>query len=498
MDGQAEHVNPASWPKPLAEVVENVSRRYLKLAKNERPANLNDLISYEDSQKITKIGIYPLPPEAIELIKSRAREQAKHVAQTLANGIPGVVTADHIVEPEPEDHGDAWEDPQDQKTKPGQFALNLISSPTFAANNYRPSWLVKRVLVANQPAIIGGPRKNLKTSILIDLGVSLATATPFLDVFDVYHRVKVAIISGESGEFAIQETSKRICQARGVNLPDADIFWGFKLPQLSDLTHLAALQEELEQHKIEVAIIDPLYLCLLAGISAKDKEASNLFDMGPLLQGISLACLKVGCTPILVHHTRKGGAKSFDMMDLEDLAFAGIQEFARQWLLVNRREAFKPDHPGTHRLWMQAGGSVGHSGAWGLDIEEGEQQDNFSGRKWDVVVRPASEIITEEENDHVHQKQRKDTNAVKTAADRILDALDKIDPNKIGTTKNKVKNLARVSTRDLDCGIQLLLDEGHIEEVEVQAAIGSKATRKCNGIRKKHVQECLPSRPCGP
>ena len=163
--------------------------------------------------------------------------------------------------------------------------IELIHSSEFAKAEYHQRYLVGNTLVADQPTMLGGRSKTLKTSLLVDMALSLGTGTKFLGEFEAVQST-VAILSGESGQFTIQETARRISDQKGIDLADAAVHWGFTLPQLGRDGDLVALGDAVLKHSIDVLIIDPAYLCLLAG-NVKGLQSSNVFDMGPLLLKLS-------------------------------------------------------------------------------------------------------------------------------------------------------------------------------------------------------------------
>ena len=73
--------------------------------------------------------------------------------------------------------------------------------------------------------------------------------------------------------------------------------------QLADPVEVAELQRGIRANKIKVVIIDPLYLSLMA--PGVDLQASNLYEMGPLLKNVAYACLQAGATPFLNHHASR-------------------------------------------------------------------------------------------------------------------------------------------------------------------------------------------------
>jgi len=305
----------------------------------------------------------------------------------------------------------------------GGFQPAFLTSAALEQLDARHRWLIKHVLVRDQPVLLGGPKKSLKTSVMLDAAISLGSGRPFLGKFEVPEKVRVAVLSGESGQITIRETALRIAKAKGVQLAACDVLWGFDLPRLGVEADLQMLSAALRDNQIGVVFIDPAYLCLLAGV--QEVQANNMFQVGPLLLRVARVCAEAGTTLVLVHHTTKMASlqkvQTGEPLELEDLAYAGFQEFARKWMLVNRRQKYEPG-TGQHLLWLNVGGSAGHSGCWGLDIEEGRLDDNFGGRRWLVQVRSVDEAFKAV----VQQKERAKDGKKKAKLDELKTKLRQV------------------------------------------------------------------------
>jgi replicative DNA helicase len=427
-------------------------------------------------------------------VAERLREQQAPRNGQLRRHAPAEDYGDEQISPELRDTpavfvpGDAADGAPAHERRPRagpQFSL--LNSADFAKADYRLEWLVRRLLVKGQPGIVGGPRKSLKTSVAVDLALSLGTGTRFLGCFEVPAKTRVVLLSGESGEAVLQETARRVSTSKGIDLAGADVLWGFRLPQLANVEHLDLLREALQQAGAGVVVIDPLYLCLIAG---SDLQASNMMMMGPLFMAVAQACLSVGCTPLLAHHFRQTRQDPYGEPQLEDLAFSGCQEFARQWLLLGRREKYQPGS-GSHSLWLVAGGSAGQSGGWALDIEEGVTGEDFTGRRWDVTVQTAGEARRAAEDDGDAAKFRKQAEQQQANDRELMAAIDRLTLRGEHLTSlgeaaagyTAARNMAGLSGRRMIQAVDRLLVAGAVRKVKVVVPTGV-AERTADGLQR--------------
>ncbi|MGE4002638.1 MAG: bifunctional DNA primase/polymerase [Planctomycetaceae bacterium] len=346
------------------------------------------------------------------------------------------------------------------------FKLPFLNAEQFAATDYRMQFLVKRVLVAGQPCIMGGPKKSLKTSLLVDLAVSLGTGRPFLGTFDVPQRVNVGVLSGESGGFTLKETANRIALSKGVLLSGSSTHWCFDLPMLSRPDHLQALMDIIRERAFEVVIINPAYLCLLDDERAE--SAGNVFRMGNALRQFAQVGVETDSTLILCHHSTKAAGRLLEPLELEDLSQAGFAEFARQWLLVSRREPFEYG-TGHHKLWLSIGGSAGHSGLYGVDVDEGVLKDDFTGRKWEVQVYPVGKLMMDKAAADAERKRTDAERQQQTYRQAIIEAMG-MTPD--GDTRTSIRDSAGINGKYFAKPFQSLIDDGTVIPCDITKTNG--------------------------
>ena len=315
----------------------------------------------------------------------------------------------------------------DEAASVGQIKNNIISCDDLLDTNADYNWIVENVLLADQPMIVGGAAKTLKTSISMDMALSIAAGGKFLGRYKA-HKRRVLFISGESGKGALANTIKAIAHAREMTRDDfrAFIHFSFRLPRLTNASDIANLKRDIEKRKIDVVFIDPLYMCLLQDSKL---QAGNLFDMGNAFSGICNACQDVGCTPVFLHHFNRKGSP-FARPTLSDLTQAGSSEFCRQHVLISRQKAYAAD--GIHDLYLVLGRE---GGCEHLDVRITETDAETKSRIW-KVESSVSTVVEKEAADARKDRQ------MRVKVNEVVKIIANLMKDKKETTSNAIKTEA--------------------------------------------------------
>ncbi|RIK72918.1 MAG: hypothetical protein DCC68_25720 [Planctomycetota bacterium] len=384
-------------------------------------------------------------------------DEVERIAASVARYEPDQITVAVV-----EDH---WSQMKGKSADKPSLAFLGITSKELATAKYELNYLIDGILVQRQPGVLAGPKKTLKTNISVDLAISLAQGGYFLNRFAVAKPTRVGVMSGESGAATIQETARRIAKSKDFTLEDCEnAFWCFDVPQLGNVLHTDALKAFIERHALEVLILDPTYLMM----TSIGDDAGNLFVVGSLLKSLADLAQQTGITPLLCHHLKKGVADPYEPAELENIAWAGFQEFVRQWILLNRRVRYDPDRGGHHELWMSVGGSAGHSANWGLNIDEGTRQDE-GGRRWDVEILTTGEAYTERESHSIEAQETRKQRSQQVRDDRNREAvLRALHQYPDGETPRVLREAAGVSGRVIQDQLEQLEMEMLVERCTVQ------------------------------
>lgn len=374
--------------------------------------------------------------------------------------------------------------------------FEFLSDDEFASGDYRPEWLIKNVLVKGEPAGIGGPMKAMKTSLAVDMAISLATGTPFVGTFEVPRAVPTAIVSCESGQATLVGTRKNVLKAKGFRSDYKSnlLHWCFDAPRFTDEAALELFVGLQADRGVSVAFLDPLYQML------GDVNAASIFDTGSRLGVVSKMFLAKGITPIILHHANRQLMPG-KQMQLSNLSHAGFAEFVRQFILVNRKDEYV-EGSGYHRLSMSIGGSAGHSGGYVVEIDEGKMEDDFQGRKWEVRVTKASDHYTKKtpeqrEAERFGKEQQTEQLEEKT----FLEKLDAVVLSGLPAMSiNELKSAAKWLTSRAKRVAHRMVEKGIVEPHTFKKATGPKIEgyRRTNDDRnqvnseKNPVNEELP------
>jgi hypothetical protein len=229
-------------------------------------------------------------------------------------------------------------------------------------------WLARGLLCQPTYGMLGGPRKTLKTYLLLFMGLGVAAGESIFGQFDVAEPATVVYYVGEGGRIPMTRRLERVAEAIGYNLKDLPLFLHFETEPMNSPVFQETLRRDLEELRPAAVIIDPFY-----AFHGTEVKAADLHQEGALLSSVSTPCAEAGASLLLGNHFNKTGTGN----GLDRITQAGGQEWSDTWMLVSHRS--EPDLDNGHfQLLLDIGSRQWGGAMWDLELHIG-RFDNDSG-----------------------------------------------------------------------------------------------------------------------
>lgn len=245
--------------------------------------------------------------------------------------------------------------------KSARSRFNLVFASDLLAQEPPPKkWIAKGIIRELAITFLTGPSKSLKTSLGVNIGVSVATGTECLGRFETEQR-RVLMLLGETPADDLYHMILRALEAKGLERSDIGDNLAVQtcdtgtMPQVSSRSDLMSLRRAVNDHRAGLVISDPLYLM------AEGLDFAKLSEVGPRIR--ALADAVAPATLLVMHHTTKGESRQTGkVLDMSSGSGVGLHESCGGWICVNRESEFDPSASEWHELNASYGGRGGHGG----------------------------------------------------------------------------------------------------------------------------------------
>jgi len=180
----------------------------------------------------------------------------------------------------------------------------LMSNPDTS-----PGWLIKDCWTKNSHGIIAGEPKSFKSTLAMDMAISVASGKPFLGEYEVWQTGPVIIVQNENADWIMRSRMAAIRQSKGLGgtITGNTITWPPDLPiyyvnnqgfSFSNAEHCRELECLIQKVKPILIIMDPLYLMF-------DGDLNSAKDLNPALSWLLWLKTTYGFSLALIHHWKK-------------------------------------------------------------------------------------------------------------------------------------------------------------------------------------------------
>jgi len=184
----------------------------------------------------------------------------------------------------------------------------------------RTRWTVEGIWSGHAHGVIAGPPKSFKSLVALDMAISVASGSNFLNQFPVPKQGPVIMIQKENQLGDVQDMIERIEQSRGLgesyttNGARALKIKGSEYPlfmpsglidfDLTEESDVRWLRKQIRRINPQLLILDPLYLM------AEGVDENSAHQMTPVLQRLLKIKQRYGCGTLIIHHFKKANAEN--------------------------------------------------------------------------------------------------------------------------------------------------------------------------------------------
>jgi hypothetical protein len=300
---------------------------------------------------------------------------------------------------------------------------DIMSNPSLT-----PGWLIEEFWTRNSHGIIAGEPKSYKSTLTLDLAISIASGKPFLGRYAVWQQGPVLIVQNENAEWIIKDRVAAIAIHRGlggsitkegknyiIDFPlDLPIYYinnqGFSL---SNKNHRDVLEEYIKQIQPIFVVFDPLYLMF-------DGDVNSVKDLNPVLSWLLWLKNTYNLNLVIVHHWRKskgattrGGQRMLGSTTLHGWTESAWYVESGDEVILEREFRAAQSPPKLHlKIDM---GELGES-TYNISIKDPNAEKSISITQF-LELQPESTLKAVSEGIGVHKRK----------AQRLLENLIKIE-----------------------------------------------------------------------
>lgn len=198
---------------------------------------------------------------------------------------------------------------EEVQAKSGRELPPILTWSTFVGEKPRekPPELIKGVLHRGSKMMLAGGSKSFKTWVLLDLGLSVATGTPWWGKATV--RGRVLYLNMELPVEFCEDRVRQISEAKHIQIAEGFDSWhlrGFARDFRELLPHIL---RRVAGGQYSLVILDPVYKVL------GEVDENNNGEVAQLLNEIEAMTVKLGSAVAYGHHHSKGNQSEKDAKD---------------------------------------------------------------------------------------------------------------------------------------------------------------------------------------